>query len=217
MGSASVFSSRKHPRDALTIEADGRPRARPRQYGSTGECAGVFRGRNVGGMRHDRLMTEPAPETDDRHPADVVAGMVDHVLNLAATWPRWDGRHIEVPAGDGPARAYTPHKAIRRVADHMVDHLAEMEARLAGLPTEPDRWHASAITTPGDLAAFTTDDLDEARSRLRRLAIIWDVRLRSLSDQQLDERAGDAWTLRQLAFHLAESAFYADSVGKLVQ
>lgn len=143
--------------------------------------------------------------------------MVDHVLNLAATWPRWDGRPIEVQAGDGPARAYTPHKAIRRVADHMVDHLAELEARLAGLPTEPDRWHASAITTPGDLAAFTADDLDEARSRLRRLALIWDVRLRSLSDQQLDERAGDAWTLRQLAFHLAESAFYADSVGRLVQ
>jgi hypothetical protein len=62
-------------------------------------------------------------------------------------------------------------------------------------------------------AGNATDDLDEARSRLRRLALIWDVRLRSLSDQQLDEHAGDAWTLRQLAFHLAESAFYADSVG----
>ena len=55
-------------------------------------------------------------------------------------------------------------------------------------------------------------------SRLRRLALIWDVRLRSLSDQQLDERAGDAWTLRQLAFHVAETAFfYAASVGMLAQ
>jgi hypothetical protein len=41
------------------------------------------------------------------------------------------------------------------------------------------------------------------------------ARLRALSDQQLDERAGDAWTLRQLAFHLGGSAFYADSVGML--
>jgi hypothetical protein len=160
-------------------------------------------------------MTDPEPQTDDRHPADLVTGLVDHVLDLAATWLRWDGRPIEAPVEGEPPRTYTPHKAVRRVADHLVDHLAEMEARLAGRATEPDHWHASAITTPADLAAFTPDDLDEARSRLRRLALIWDVRLRSLSDQRLDERQGDAWTFRQLAFHLAESAFYADSVGKL--
>lgn len=160
-------------------------------------------------------MTDPGPEIDDRHPADVVTGMVDHVLRLAQTWPNWDGRPAEVPVDGESARIYTPHKAIRRVADHLVDHLAELEARVAGQPTEPDRWHASAVTTPADLAAFTADDLDEARSRLRRLALIWAVRLRSLSVGQLDERAGGAWTLRQLAFHLAGSAFYADSVGAL--
>jgi hypothetical protein len=141
--------------------------------------------------------------------------MVDYVLRVAETWPQWDGRPIEIPVEGEPSRIYTPHKAIRRVADHLVDHLAEMEARLSGHPTEPDHWHASAITTAADLAAFTADDLDEAGSRLRRLALIWNVRLRSLSDQQLDQRAGDAWTMRQLAFHLAESAFYADAVGVL--
>lgn len=160
-------------------------------------------------------MTDPGPAVDDRHPADVVTGMVDHVLQVSATWLQWDGRPIEVPVEGEPPRIYTPHKAIRRVADHLVDHLAELEARLAGRPTEPDRWHASAVTTPADLAAFTADDVDEARSRLRRLALIWDVRLRSLSGQQLDEQASAAWTLRQLAFHVAESAFYADSVGVL--
>ena len=162
------------------------------------------------------LMTDPGPETDGRHPADVVAGMVEYVLGLAASWPRWDGRPIEVPVDGEPPRTYTPHKALRRITDHLVDHLAELEARLAGRPTEPDRWHASAITTPGDLAAFTTEDLDEARSRLRRLGLIWEVRLRALSDAQLDDRAGGAWSPRQLAFHVAEAdAFYADSVGKL--
>ncbi len=96
-------------------------------------------------------------------------------------------------------------------------HLAELEARLAGWPTEPDAWHGSMVTTPGDLAAFTVDDLDEARSRLRRLALIWEVRLRSLSGERLDASGGDAWTLRQVAFHVAESAFYADSVGALAR
>ena len=122
-------------------------------------------------------MTDLGPQVDSRHPADVVTDMVDHVLRLAETWPRWDGRPSEVPVEGEPPRIYTPHKAIRRVADHLVDHLAEFEARLAGRPTEPDRWHASAITTAADLAAFTTEDLDEARSRLRRLALTWVLRL----------------------------------------
>jgi hypothetical protein len=163
-------------------------------------------------------MTDAGPEVDDRNPADVLVGTVDHVLNVAETWLWWDGRPIEVPVAGEPSRIYTPHKAIRRVADHLVDHLAELEARLAGFPTESDNWRASAITTPADLATFTIDDLDEARSRLRRLALIWEARLRSLSDQQLDSGPDGAWTFRQLAFHLAETGtFYADSVGTLAQ
>jgi hypothetical protein len=157
-------------------------------------------------------MIDSGPATDERHPADAITDMVDHVLALAETWPQWDGQPIEVPVDGEPSRLYTPHKAIRRVADHLVDHLAEFEARLAGRPTEPDAWHGSTVTTPGDLAPFTTEDLDEARSRLRRLGDIWDVRLRSVSGEQLDREPGDAWTLRQVAFHVAESAIYADSV-----
>lgn len=151
-----------------------------------------------------------APVTDDRDPATVVVGMVDHVLTLAATWTAWDGR--PVPIDD---RIYTPHKAIRRVADHLVDHLAEMEARLAGEPALPDGWHASAVTTEADLAPFTQVDLDEARSRLQRLARIWLNRLSALSPEQLDHSPGRGWTFRRLAFHVADSGYYADAVGDL--
>jgi len=112
-------------------------------------------------------------------------------------------------------RIYSPHKAIRRVTDHLVDHLAEMEARLAGVPTIPDRWHASAITTPADLARFTQEDLDEARSRLTRLGQIFAIRLQRLSDAELDRRDAGAWSVRQIAFHLQESLYYADAVGRL--
>ncbi|MFJ2899580.1 hypothetical protein ACIO87_32515 [Streptomyces sp. NPDC087218] len=136
--------------------------------------------------------------------------MVDHVLALAATWTAWDGR--PVPADD---RLHTPHKAIRRVADHMIDHLAEMEARLVGEETLPDHWHASAITTAADLAPFTGADLDEARSRLTRLARIWANRLDALAPGRLDRSPGTGWTFRQLAFHVAESVYYADRVGAL--
>lgn len=136
--------------------------------------------------------------------------MVDHVLALAETWPAWDGS----PRSSGE-RVYTPHKAIRRVADHLVDHLAEVEARLAGVEPQKDVWHASAITTPADQAPFTEEDLDEARSRLTRLGEIWRLRLDALTDEQLDRRTGDGWSVRELAFHVAESAFYADVVGNL--
>jgi hypothetical protein len=144
------------------------------------------------------------------HPANVVSVLVAQVLDRASTWTVWDG--VPLSADD---RLYTPHKAIRRVADHLVDHLAEIEARVAGVPTIPDHWHASASTTPADLAPFTADDLDEARSRLTRLAQIYEVRLSALSDAQLDHRDGDAWTPREIAEHLTGSLYYADAVGFL--
>ncbi|MEV6966797.1 hypothetical protein AB0M47_16945 [Hamadaea sp. NPDC051192] len=150
-----------------------------------------------------------SPLTDDRTPSSVVTGLVDDVLALAETWPAWDG--TPRPSGD---RVYTPHKAIRRVADHLVDHLAELEATLAGVDPLPDHWHASAVTTAADLAEFTAEDLAEARSRLTRLAEIWRLRLDSLTDDELDKSTG-GWSPRELAFHVAESVYYAEVVGNL--
>jgi hypothetical protein len=155
-------------------------------------------------------MSDEIPMTDDREPALVVTSMIDHVLDLAATWTLWDGRPVRVDE-----RVYTPHKAIRRVADHLVDHLAELEARLAGEEPQPDHWHASMVTTEADLAPFTRADLDEARSRLSRLARIWANRLDALTAEQLDHSPGEGWTFRELALHLKGSTYYADSVGDL--
>ncbi|HZE37934.1 MAG TPA: hypothetical protein VE172_03905 [Stackebrandtia sp.] len=154
-------------------------------------------------------MNDTAPLTDDRDPADVIDAAIGHALGLAATWTAWDGTPL--PVED---RVYTPHKAIRRIADHLVDHLAEMEARLAGHAPIPDAWHASMITTAADLAPFTDDDLDEARSRLTRLGQVWRVRLGALDPRQLDESPGEGWSFRQLAFHLG-STYYADAVGRI--
>lgn len=151
-------------------------------------------------------MTEHPQET----PAQAVTGMVGHVLALAATWTAWDGKPVHVDD-----RVYTPHKAVRRVADHLVDHLAELEARLVGETPQPDHWHASATTTEADLAPFSQEDLDEARSRLGRLARVWANRLDALTEDQLDRSPGEGWTFRELALHLRESAYYADALGDL--
>jgi hypothetical protein len=155
-------------------------------------------------------VTDEDPTIDQRAPSRAILEMVEQVLALAETWTSWDG--VQRVSGD---RVYTPHKAIRRVADHLIDHLAELEAGLAGATPLPDHWHASAVTTDADLAAFSAEDLMEARSRLTRLAQIWQLRLDALTDEQLDRREGAAWSPRQLAFHAAESTNYADAVGNL--
>lgn len=155
-------------------------------------------------------MTDGGPEVDDRDPADAVAQMVAHVLRLAQTWGAWDGRTL--PIDD---RVYTPHKAIRRVADHMIDHLAQLEAHVVGAEPLPDRWHGSSMTTPADLAPFTPEDLDEARSRLERLAQLWRIRLAVITARELDRAEGDDYSPREMAFCVVGSTYYADAVGEL--
>ncbi|MGW1744163.1 hypothetical protein ACWCRD_00815 [Streptomyces sp. NPDC002092] len=78
-------------------------------------------------------------ETPQESPARAVTGMVGHVLEMAAaTWTNRPGKPVHVDD-----RVHTPHKAIRRV----VDHLAEPEVRPAGEKPQPDAWQASAVTT----------------------------------------------------------------------
>ena len=72
-------------------------------------------------------MADERPEVDDRDPADAVAQTVAHVLQLAETWGAWDGHPLTIDD-----RIYTPHKAVRRTADHLLDHLAQLEAHVAG-------------------------------------------------------------------------------------
>jgi hypothetical protein len=151
------------------------------------------------------------PDVDDRDVAMVVPAAVTEVLGLAETWLGWDGRPIS-RAGN----AWTPHKALRRVADHLLDHLAEIECRLAGQPALPDQWHGRMVTTDSDLARFTEVDLDEATSRLTRLAACYQARLGDLGPQVLDARPDQAtWTIREVAHHVSHVTSYAAMVGSL--
>jgi hypothetical protein len=152
------------------------------------------------------------PHVDDRDPAAALQEMVDHVLEVAETWVAWDGKPTSVDD-----RVYTPHKAMRRVTDHMIDHLAQPEAHLKGINSLPDEWHASAMTTPADLAPFGPEDLDEARSRLARLAQIWRIRLAAVPEGKMDSAEGDAYTPREMAFCVVGSAYYADALGSIEQ
>jgi DNA-binding transcriptional MerR regulator len=146
------------------------------------------------------------------NPGTKVEAAVEHCLETAASWLAWDGRPRVSEDGD---RIYTPHKAVRRIADHLVDHLAEIEALLAGVETMPDEWHASLVTLDIDWARFTEQDLDEARQRLRRIARTLTLRLAAAGPEEWDRPRGQNWSLREIAEHLTGLRWYADQVGRL--
>ena len=151
------------------------------------------------------------PDTDERDVAALIPASVAEVLEMAETWLGWDGRPV---CRNG--NAWTPHKALRRVGDHLLDHLAEIECRLAGVATQPDQWHGRMITTDADFARFTEADLDEATSRLTRFAACYRARLGGLDAETLDVRPDDAtWTIREVAHHVSHVTAYARMMGTL--
>lgn len=146
-----------------------------------------------------------------QNPGELVAESVQRSLKYVVTWPAWDG----VPRTSDDDRTFTPHKAVRRIADHLIDHLAEVEALLAGVPTQPDEWHASALTSAADLAPFTEEDVREAEQRLTRLGRTFVLRYAALDPAAWDQDRTPNWTLRQIAEHLTELDWYAAQVGDL--
>ena len=137
---------------------------------------------------------------------------IEQCLEIAQSWLAWDGRPR---VSDDGERVYTPHKAVRRIGDHLVDHLAEVEALLAGAETTPDGWHASLVTTQADWARFTEVDLVEAQQRLRRLGRTFGLRLQTAGEQEWDRSREPNRTLREIAEHLTEVVWYAEQVGRL--
>jgi hypothetical protein len=147
----------------------------------------------------------------ENDPGLLVEAATERVLALARTWIAWDGRPRMTEDG---TRVYTPHKAIRRYADHLVDHLAQIEALLAGVPTRPDGWHASTVTTHADLAPFIEIDFVETTERLARLTSTFRLRLLAAGPDEWDRSRGEEWTLREITIHVA-SPWYAEQVGDL--
>ena len=141
------------------------------------------------------------PVTDPDHPTpdELVLIATEDALARAASWIGWNGSAV-LSLGN----AWTPHKSLRRITDHLVDHIAQIECRVAGESAVEDLWRGRSVTLESDWARFTEHDLDEATARIRRLAQILAVRLRALRDDW-DADAGEEWSLRAIARHLADA------------
>ena len=148
------------------------------------------------------------------NPGQLVADSVEACLDIARTWHAWDGRPLARTVDDKPD-TWTPAKALRRITDHLIDHLHQVEALLAGAPAIQDTWHGRFVTLDSDRGRFTEADYDEACSRLRRLGRWYVLRYAAAGAAAWDEPRGGEWTLREIAEHVAGVRYYAEQVGSL--
>jgi hypothetical protein len=160
------------------------------------------------------LSEADGPDDDSGNPGQLVVNAVGACLALAATWHAWDGRPVAGTV-DGKPNTWTPQKALRRITDHLIDHLHQVEALLAGAEPVPDTWHGRFVTLDADWGRFTEADFDEACSRLRRLARCYVLRYAAAGASAWDEPRDGEWTLREIAEHVSGVRYYAEQVGSL--
>jgi len=150
-------------------------------------------------------------DIDDQPLPELIPAAVAYVLRAADGWPFWDGEPIR--HGDSADDEWTPHKALRWVADHLTDHLAELEARVAGENPRPDEWAGRTVTTAADRARFGARDLREAHQRLPRLADIWRLRLAAIDADVLQQPpTPKSWPRRDVDHTADATRAYADAM-----
>jgi DinB superfamily len=114
------------------------------------------------------------------------------------------------PAGVG-RYTYTPRKALRRVLDHALDHLNQIDQWLAWqrngvVPTPTDGWVSSTVTLPDDRLPLVPAALDAWLWRIDQAARLVVQRAASLTETELDWLPPDGgWPLRRVLHHLARS------------
>jgi hypothetical protein len=123
-----------------------------------------------------------------------------------------DARPAPLSASGGVHRyTYTPRKALRRVLDHTLDHLSQIDQWLAWrndgkVPTPTDGWVPSTVTLPGDLLPLSQPDLEAWLWRIDQSARLLVQRAAGLAEAELDwEPPDEGWPLRRVFHHVARS------------
>jgi uncharacterized damage-inducible protein DinB len=106
---------------------------------------------------------------------------------------------------------YTPRKILRRVLDHALDHLNQIDQWLVWrrdgvVPTPTDGWVPSTVTLPDDRLPLAQSDLDAWLWRIDQAARVLLQRAAALSEAELDWQPPDGgWPLRRVLHHVARS------------
>jgi len=169
----------------------------------------------------------PAPQDPARHLETAHAQARRHLARLTQHDPArevlavmtdelffrlTDARPAPLTAPAGVTRfVYTPRKTLRRVLDHALDHLNQIDQWLAWqhdgvVPTPTDGWVPSTVTLPDDRLPLTPADLDAWLWRIDQATRLVVRRAGQLSLAELDWLPPDGgWPLRRVLHHLARS------------
>jgi len=106
---------------------------------------------------------------------------------------------------------YTPRKVLRRVLDHALDHLNQIDQWLTWrrdgvVPIPTDGWVPSTVTLPDDRLPLDRRDLDAWLWRIDQAARLLHQRAAGLTQDELDWLPPDGgWPLRRVLHHVARS------------
>lgn len=153
----------------------------------------------------------------DHDPAVEVRSPMTNQLFLRLTEGSERQARIDYTAVD--RYSYTPRKPLRRVLDHALDHLNQIDQwqrwRRHGLvPTPTDGWVPSTVTLPEDRLPLTPADLDAWLWRIDQAIRLLAQRAAGLAEEELDWQPPDGgWPLRRVLHHVARSEnLYAASL-----
>lgn len=120
----------------------------------------------------------------------------------------------ELPNAVPTAMGYTmtPRKALRRVLDHLLDHLNQIEQwvlwqRDGSIPVPTDGWVGSSVTLDDDRPPLSSQELAAWLWRIDLSVQLLAQRVSALDLEQLDWQPPNAgWTLRKILHHVASGA-----------
>jgi len=154
------------------------------------------------GRRHLRRLLDLPPGAEVRSP-------MTNQLFTRLTEPPASRRPIDYTAVE--TYTYTPRKPLRRVLDHALDHLEQIEQwqrwrRDGVVPTPTDGWVPSTVTIAEDRLPLTAADLDAWIWRIDQAVRLLSQRAAALSPDELDWQPPDGgWPLRRVLHHVARS------------
>jgi DinB superfamily len=124
-------------------------------------------------------------------------------------------RIVRISGRDGYVYPMTPRKILRRVLDHALDHLNQVDQwtdwQDHGLvPTPTDGWAPSAVTFDDDAFPLTDAELSAWLWRIDRAIALLIHRAAGLTQAQLDWQPPDGgWSLHRVLHHVARWYGYA--------